>query len=72
MLIQPKAKGRRTKHTFYLKQIADKIESLAQRHDVSGAWIQTVIMADALGIELDNEYDYRRTSGTRRKTSKNR
>ncbi len=68
MLIQPKAKGRRSKHTYYLKIIADRIDAIVARTGASGAWVQTVLMADALGIKLDDEYDYRKSKERSRKT----
>lgn len=60
MWIQPKAKNRKSLSNAVLHVIFRKVESIANYEKCSKAYVVTVLLAHALGIDLGDDYELAR------------
>lgn len=68
MRIQRPIKNRQKLYSGMVKQIKDRIESLAYQHDCSSSFVTNTILADTFGIKLEDKYyDYKRSNRNNRK-----
>ena len=58
--IQPKAKGREPIHNACIPSIWRKVENIATWVGCSKAYVVTILLAHALGIDLGDDYDLAR------------
>lgn len=60
MFIQPKAKNRQSLSNSVLFTIARKVDNIAAYEKCSKAYVVTVLLAKALGIDLGDDYELAR------------
>lgn len=62
------SKGRKNTHAGLLRQVRNRIDHLAREHDCSKSFVQNVLLAEQLGIEIEEHYEISTRQSSRRVT----